>query len=117
MPNMCKKEGCKKYAGYVKPGTTQRIACKDHSEGMVPYTKIDRRICKECDRLGVSKRASYNFEDEKRPIYCYGHKDEGMINLNNKNNKCVVCKNVTPIYGLRYIYSILFDRIYTLLFI
>lgn len=45
-------------------------------------------------------RASFNFPDEKKPLYCKAHSQDGMINFNNRNNMCQKCKQKQPSYGI-----------------
>ena len=48
-------------------------------------------FCKDCD-----KRASFNFDGEKFPLYCDSHKSEGMIDIVNKRCVCDGC----PLYAI-----------------
>lgn len=68
--------------------------------------KVMCKRCKNCrekvrkwgDRCEIcKKRASFNFEDEKKGIRCKKHILEGMVDV--KHAKCQECKEVRPNYG------------------
>ena len=105
MPSKCKfeKDGvkCTKNASYGPIGTTKRIRCKEHAGPDMAYARKDNRSCIHPEHIdGRATRASFNFPDEKKPLYCKSHSLEGMINLNNKNNMCKGCGLKQPSYGI-----------------
>jgi len=57
---------------------------------------IIRNICKnkDCDKM-----ARFNKSTEKKPLYCFEHKLENMVNVNKKNCQSEKCKN-KALYGL-----------------
>ena len=54
---------------------------------------------KKCIHINCIKLPSYNIEEEKKAIYCFSHKLEGMVNV--KHNKCIElnCK-LRPLYNV-----------------
>lgn len=108
MPTTCnfidQKTGikCSKNAGYCLPGTTQRLRCRVHAEPGMKSTRVDSRVCQHTDHATDEKRprASYNFPDEKKPIYCKTHATDGMVHVNNHKHTCDVCRTKIPSFGM-----------------
>lgn len=60
-------------------------------------SELNNILCKKskrCINNECKKHASFNY-DNKKPEYCFDHKSDGMINIKNKNKKCISenCKN------------------------
>lgn len=62
--------------------------------------KQDNRICIVCKEEGITKRASFNLPESKKPEYCKPHSKENMINFNAKSNMCTVCEKTQKSYGI-----------------
>ena len=45
-----------------------------------------------CRRKNCKTESSYNFENIKKPRYCYKHKKENMVNVKRGHKLCKVCK-------------------------
>ena len=58
------------------------------------------KYAKFCREVNCEKYAYYNFENEKKKLYCREHKKENMVNIITKkiknDNKCkyLDCKNL-----------------------
>ena len=46
-----------------------------------------------CRRKGCKTESSYNYENIKKPKYCFKHKKENMINVKQKHKLCKTCKS------------------------
>ena len=77
MPRLCDFETCRKQASYGeyygKP-----LRCKDHKEEY----KLVSQLCQEDN---CKLYPAFNYENEAKSIYCFGHKKENMI---NKHKPC-----------------------------
>lgn len=78
----CKE--CDKIACYGTPGSKTSEYCMEHGE---PLGMVDIRnpTCQSC----FTKHALYNYEGEKKPLYCKACKDNSMVDV--KNPRCVLC--------------------------
>ena len=47
-------------------------------------TDVKSKKCIDCDKLPL-----YNYETEKKALYCFTHKKENMIDV--KNKRCLDC--------------------------
>lgn len=55
-------------------------------------------VHKKCKYENCDKRPTYNYENEKQPLFCKKHKQENMIDVSNKKCKYEGC-NKQPIYN------------------
>jgi hypothetical protein len=89
MPRLCDFETCRKQASYGeyygKP-----LRCKDHKEEY----KLVSQLCQEDN---CKLYPAFNYENEAKSIYCFGHKKENMINK-HKTCKFEHCKK-QPYYN------------------
>lgn len=53
-----------------------------------------------CINFNCTKLASFNYKDNKKPIYCKEHKKEYMIDIINKKCKEINCEKI-PIYNYK----------------
>ena len=63
-------------------------------------TCAEKRLVKnkkeECITEGCKTRASFNYENENKSLYCNTHKQIGMVNVSKKNDKCIICNKKQP---------------------
>jgi hypothetical protein len=96
---------CEKTPTYGHPGTKSAICCTDHKDpGMVNVkdktcSKIlrenpegDVSSFKKCEKIPI-----YGIPGAKKGIYCFDHKEVGMINVKDKT--CKMCHKF-PVYGI-----------------
>ena len=90
MPKLCEFENCRRQATYGefygKP-----IRCNLHKEEY----KLVSRLCQEGN---CSKRASYNYNNETKAIYCSTHKLDNMIDIRSKRCEHEEC-DTRPSYN------------------
>jgi hypothetical protein len=91
--HQCIQDGCPYYAIYL--GDDRPSYCDAHYPD--PDAKVKKifkdykhRVCIEKD---CHKRASFNYENGMRQIFCQNHKQPNMINV--ASIKCVECKKET----------------------
>ena len=102
MPSICQYPECQKYASYGPLGKNIRIYCKSYAEDGMVAERQDKRTCIHPDHNNDKYvRASFNFPDEKKPLYCKAHAQKGMINFNTRNSiKCQDCQKKHPSFGI-----------------
>ena len=44
-----------------------------------------KNINKHCNHAGCTSRPAFNFEGEKKGIFCSEHKSDGMVDVQNKH--------------------------------
>jgi hypothetical protein len=92
---------CTKDAGY---GEGKRSHCKEHKSEKMTNPRIgrDSRNCPHEDHIkdGKAVRSNFGYEADGKYVRCGRHKLDGMINLNNRNNKCKACKQKAPSYAV-----------------
>ena len=52
-----------------------------------------RKYLQFCRRKNCKTESSYNYENIKKPIYCFKHKKENMINVKKGHKLCLNCKS------------------------
>ena len=88
--NICLEEDCEISASYGN--NDKREYCKKHKkDGMTMSIK-------KCKNVDCKTTASYGY-DTKKPLYCYGHKKEDMIDVINTRCQTKDCNSVNPSYG------------------
>lgn len=91
MPKLCEFETCRCRATY---GTTNNpVRCKKHkNENM----RLSTLICIFTNCTSTSK---FNYENEKKSLYCSKHKLECMVDIRSK--KCIIdgCNKKQPCYN------------------
>jgi len=70
--------------------------CKDHKKSNHIRIKNIHQNCKY-KREKCYKRAVYNKKGEKKGLFCFDHKEDGMENVVTK--KCISCKVKVPTYS------------------
>lgn len=97
MPSKCQE--CNSEASYGPPDVKSRTVCAKHKKPGMIYKK---KLPKGCLEPGCSiHRPAFNYEGEKKGIYCVAHKLDKMINVLVKpESKCVECKVKSPTFGL-----------------
>lgn len=75
---LCSAENCYVRPTYNFKGERPKFCAKHKVPGMIdPYRKF-------CIFDGCEKTASFNFEEERRPIYCLLHSYPSMVNIKNR---------------------------------
>lgn len=85
-------------AEYKFPGEIEFTRCKEHY--MKGVKCLSKRMCVDSSHGDSLKRASFNYPDQTKGIYCESHALENMINVNNKNTMCKSCNKKQPSYGM-----------------
>jgi late competence protein required for DNA uptake (superfamily II DNA/RNA helicase) len=47
-----------------------------------------------CSKINCNKKSKYNYNNLLVPLFCYKHKLNNMVNVNNINNKINIKKNI-----------------------
>jgi EsV-1-7 cysteine-rich motif len=85
---ICDEDGCKRNAGFNYRGNPP-LFCRPHKkDGMININ----RLC-----ICYNKRPCFNYEYEKKALYCKDCKLDGMIDVINK--KCTICNIKRPSFN------------------
>jgi len=79
MPKICEFETCRKQASYGE-FYNKPLRCKEHKEDYKLVSQV-------CFYEGCKINRTYNFNSEEKPLYCFTHKLNGMIDV--KYKKCL----------------------------
>lgn len=99
LPNgfQCLEEGCTDYA-YLE-GVERPLYCGQHSDSKRWFTGYKSHVCIAAD---CPKKATYNFREGQRRLFCLDHKQEGMVNVNSV--KCTTCKEKPARFNSKAMY-------------
>lgn len=83
MQIICEFDNCRRFAiygeFYDKP-----FRCKKHKDNYTLASKL-------CQGINCKKKSIFNYENETKPLYCYEHKLNDMIDIINKKCKSIIC--------------------------
>ena len=99
----CNQEGCKTQPTFNFEGKTERLYCSLHKlDGMIDIKSkkinVKNKKCnidikhKTCNHENCPKQPIFNFEKEKKGLYCSLHKLDGMVDIKNKTCNYKNCK-------------------------